>query len=212
MTATRYDGTGGQPQRRDDERDAARRAIDAVLDERRRVPRDAQPGTRTRARRDVVGRGDRVGDAADEREEVRPGLRPGEQRRERARGRRARPRPTTTAEPAPREQRPRPASSPGWILIAAPSAPVDARAPRPRSSHRQPSANSRNRIGPDLAQLDRVQERPRQPGEQHDQPLRPRARPAAPRRRPRTRRAAAPIHAQVARRRRAAARTAARAG
>ena len=74
---------GRQPERRDHDRDERERHR-RPLDEGRGVPRDAQPvGNGTR--RHVVGRRDRVADAADEREEVRPRLRPGEERREHAR-------------------------------------------------------------------------------------------------------------------------------
>ena len=89
------------------------------------------------ARREVVGRGDRVGHPADQRQEVGPGL-----ARRRAAWRSPPGAPARSARTATARFRPvrnaHSSTSPGWILIAAPSAPLDAQHRRLRDPRASP--------------------------------------------------------------------------
>ena len=154
-------GLGRRPARRHDDRDDDQdRARE--LDRRRQRPRSRPELVGDRAGREVVRRRDRVADAA--------GPASGSRSRRRARPGAVAATASTTRAIATRRRPPGSARSrsaqtrmsPGWSLIAAPERAAQARGGCGSSSQRQPTAKQQEQQRPDLAELHRVDERPRQ--------------------------------------------------
>ena len=113
-----------------------------------------------RAGREVVRRRDRVADRAEERDVVGPGA----EADERGSCHEARPRPATAAPTTTARQRRSAAAQPkriaGWSLIERADRDRWRRGGPGRSSQRQPSSEQEEQERPDLAELDRVDDRP----------------------------------------------------
>ena len=193
MTATRYEASA-----------VAQRAAATTapmtsdragqLDERGELGREPQL-VGDRAGREVVLGRDRVADLPDEGREVRPGAGPGDERGGDGEARQH-DRPAATASPPAGEDRPD-EDDPRLELDRRPqrcARPEPDRVVEPAPADREQQEQDR----PDLAELDRVGERPRQPGQQDDPPADRARSPAGPRRRPRTTRSGSPVQVQTA--------------